>query len=363
MGILTRYIVAEILRILFPIWFALGFLMFVLEWLAQVFRVNAPASTVLLLYAYKIPTHLQLVFPVAVLVSTLIVLSAMNRQREIVAAQSMSVPAVKLLVPTLLALSIAGVVNYWVMNVMSPWGMRKHYELVDREIDRVPSRFSQIRQEKIWYRNRDILYNVGFFQTEKNELYDVTIYTFDEDFHIAQTIYATKATWTGSNWILSNGTISLTDKRLETPVAEPFKTRSTKLIEEPKALKRVEFNADTMTQSELDRAIQRSHALGINTAKWEVTYQSRYSFFLIAFVFSMLAFPMSLRFRRSPGFAKDGVVVAVLSMVYWMIFNFTVNLGNVGKIHPIIAAWAPSILFLGVAIFYINTRGLRALSD
>lgn len=363
MKILGRYVVTEIFKILFPVWFAMGFMLFLLEWMGQVFKVQTSGTTLLMLYLYKVPAHLQLVFPVAVLLSCLVVLGAMNRAREIVAAQSLGAPIRALLMPACMAVLFAGALNYLNMNAFSPWAMRKHYELFDREVLGVPSRFAQMRQEKIWYRNQDVLYNVRYFETEKNELYDVTIYTFDEGFKIAQTIYAHKAAWNGRSWTLTKGVISLTDPRFQTPVSETFQTRTTRLIEDPPALKRTEFNAETMSQGELARSITRNRALGINTSRWEVVYQTRYSFFMIAFVFLLIAFPLALRFRRSSSHAKDGLTAAGLSMSYWLLYNFGINAGNAGKVHPVFAAWAPSILFLVGALFYIRSRSLARMSD
>jgi lipopolysaccharide export system permease protein len=363
MGIFARYLMGEILKVIFPVWGSLAFLLFVLEWLSQVFRIKASAATILLLYAYKVPTYLQMVFPVAVLLSILVVLGTMNRNREIVASQSFGNSLRKLMFPCFIAVTMTTVVNYWVMDIAAPWGMRNYYEMEDQKIKGVPSRFSQIRQDKIWYRNRDVLYNVGHFATDKDELYDVTIYTFDQNFQIAQTIYSKRATWSGVNWVLSDGIISITDKQLSTPVSEAFLTRSTKLIEEPKDLKRVNFNADTLGQGDLLRSIQRHRSLGINTARWEVTFHSRMSFILISFVFLMIAIPISLKYRRGAGLAKDAVIVATVSMSYWVIFNFSVNLGNMGKVHPILAAWVPAILSLGAAYYYLNTLKLSSLSE
>jgi len=363
MGILSRYIVLEILKLLFPIWLSIGFLLFILEWLAQVFKIHADAFTVLILYAYKIPSHLQLTFPIAVLLSVLIVLGGMNRNRELVAAQSVGVQKWKILAACLMALFFSSMAYAFVVNNLAPWGMRKHYETVDAKVNKVPSRFLQIRQEKIWYRNKDVLYKVRYFEPQKNELYDVTIYTFDEDFHIAQTIFAAKAAWDGQGWILSDGITNITDKRLSTPVAEKFKTKKTKLIEAPKTLKRIDFNAETMTQKELSRAIDRHRALGINTAQWEVVFHSRLSFFLIAFVFLLLAFGMSTRFSRTGGVAKDTVFVVTVSMLYWLVFSFGVNLGNNGKLNPIASAWAPSILFLLIVSAYLKSRTFKSQSD
>ena len=364
MGILTRFIILEILRVLLPIWLTLAFLLFIIEWLGQVFTVHADTNTALALYAYKIPSHLQLVFPIAVLLACLIVLGSMNRSREIIAVQSMGIKLRAILLPVFFGVGIVAILNYWIMDSVSPWGLRRHYEIFDRDVQHVPSRFSQIRQEKIWYRNQDVLYNVRHFAVSQDELFDVTIYTFDDDFHIAQTIHADHAKWNGhSEWLLENGTISLTDKRLSVPAVEVFKKRFTRLIEDPKSLKRIEFNAETMTQEELHRAIERNHALGINTSKWEVVYQSRFSFFLISFVFVFLSFPVSMRFRRSASLGRDIVIVAAVSLIYWLFFQFGINLGNAGKVSPVVAAWAPSLIFMIVVVFFNRPQTLASHSE
>lgn len=364
MGIFSRYIFVELSKVLWPCWLSLGLVLFVLEYLAQVFNVNTDAKTALILYLYKVPAHLQLVFPVAALFSTLLVVGNMNRSRELTASQSLGFTRWSLSIPVAAAILVASVAHYFVTAYGAPWGMMKHYELYDAEVMKKAPRFSKVRQEKMWYRNQDVLYNVRYFEPSTGELYDVTVYTFDDAFHIAQTIYARKAAWNGYNWILSDGTISLTDKRLETPVTEPFKTRSTRLIDEPKNLARVEMSADITKQPELRTLIQRYRSLGINTAKLEVVFHSRLSFLLVPFVFLLLALPRAMRFRRSHvGAARDGVFVTTVCMLYWLFFNYAVNLGNSGKLSPTVATWVPSVLLLVVVAIYNRSRSLKSETE
>lgn len=363
MGILSRYIVREIFKLLFPIWGALAFVLFIGEWLAKVFSMQAPIKTVFLLYLFKFPSFLQLVFPIAVLFSALAVLNNMNRNREIVALQSVGYRSRLVWLSLCLAILLPSIPYLWITTTLAPKGLRKHFELYDQEILHLPSRFSQVRQEKMWFRNQDVLYNVRYFVPEKNELLDVTIYTFDDDFQIAQTIYANQALWNGTHWVLSDGAVSLTDRRLDSPVMQKFKTRSTTLMEDPRSLKRFDFNAETMTQSELGRAIKRQRELGINTLQWEVAHASRYSFFLISFIFLLLAYPRAMRFRRSSSKGSDGVFIAAVCLIYWLLFNLAIRMGETGKIPPLVAAWAPSFLFLVGVYFYNQSRSLKTESE
>ena len=363
MGILGRYVIKEILKIQMPIWLSLGLLIFLMEWMARSLNTNSGAWLQFLIYLCKLPSYLQIVFPMSVLFAFLLVFGQLAKNREMVAVQSMGYSNRRVLVPAFVALMIACVPFYFVMDVVSPAGMKKHFELIDSQINRREYRFHQVKQEKIWYRNQDVLYTIHFFDPKKAELFGVTIYTFDEDFHIAQTVYAEKAVWRDGEWLLQKGRIYVTDKRLRMPIIEEFEERRSRLVEEPSQLKRVDWAPETLGQRELGRAITQSKALGINTAEWETTYYSRWSFFAVAFVFILLAFPRATRFHRASGVAKDGVFVAGVCILYWLMFNFGINLGNAGRVPPMIAAWVPTLLFVAGVYFYTRTLSLKNTSD
>jgi lipopolysaccharide export system permease protein len=363
MGILSRYVIKEILKIQMPIWFALGLLIFLLEWMGRSFAGRGSAWTQFIIYLCKLPSYLQLVFPMSVLFAFLLVFGQLARNREMVAVQSLGYANKRVLYPAVVALLIACVPFYFVMNVLSPAGMKKHFEIIDRDVKGGQSRFLQVKQEKIWYRNQDVLYTIHYFDPLKAELFGITIYTFDEDFHIAQTVYADRAEWRQGSWLLKKGRIYVTDKRLRMPVIEEFDERRSALIEDPSQLKRVDWTPETLSQSDLSRAIAQSKALGINTAEWETMYYSRWSFFAVAFIFILLAFPRATRFHRASGVARDGVFVAGVCVLYWLIFNVGLNLGNAGRLPPILAAWLPTALFLVGVHFYTSSLTLRNTSD
>lgn len=360
---LYRYIAWEICKLLFPIWLSMGFLLFLLEFLSQVFNVNGSFGDVLWLYLLKVPVHLQIIFPAAVLFSIMVFLGNMAKNREMVAVQAMGYARTDVLKAVAFSVALASIPYFFVVNDLAPKGMREHWVVYDTRIRQRPSRFSKIRQEKIWYRNKDILYNVGFFDPFKKLLFDVTLYTFDDDFHIAQTLYAKNAVWQGDSWLLLDGKVTVTDKQLARPFTQPFDARVTRLIEEPSSLQTTDVDADTLTQVELSDLITRYRALGINTSKWETMFHARFSFFLISFIFVLLAFPRATRFRRSSSSAKDGVFVGVVCFCYWLLFTFATNMASEGKIYPIVGAWLPSILFLIGVLFFNRKISLKHESE
>lgn len=363
MGILGRYVIKEILKIQMPLWLSLGFFIFLLEYMAASFSQNVDAGVQFLMYFYKLPSHLQLVFPISVLFAFLLVFGHMSKSLETVAAQSFGYSKRRIFIPALIAMVLASIPFYFVTNYLAPTGHRAFLTLYDTHINKAPSDFGEVKTEKIWHRNQDVLYTISFFKPETAELFGLTLYTFDQDFHIAQAIVAERAQWQQDHWMLYDGKVYVTDKKLRSPAINSFERRKSRLIEEPSKLTRVQWTPKSMTQSELWRAISHSKSLGINTAAWETTYHSRWSFFAVAFVFMMLAFPRVTRFHRGGGAAKDGVFVAAVCLAYWLIFNFGVNLGNSGRLSPVVAAWAPTLIFVVAVFIYNRSLSLKSLSQ
>src|SRR5437870_1117067 len=129
MRTLTRYIFLEILKVFAPLWFGLGFFPMLLEWLTRAFKIKASGLTSLLAFAYKYPSYLELVFPVALLLSTVVVFRSMNRNREIVAFESLGVRYRDIFWPLLLTLVITGIPYLIISLQLSPIGLRAHYQL------------------------------------------------------------------------------------------------------------------------------------------------------------------------------------------------------------------------------------------
>jgi lipopolysaccharide export system permease protein len=364
MGILGRYILKELLKALFPLWIFLGVLLYLFETMSGALSLKEEFGVVASLYLYKIPKNLELMFPVAALFSVLTVLGAMNRGHEIVAAKSLGVKNSALLKPLLFATLFGSVFHYMVTDTWAPWGMKEYWEKWDLQIrGRQNVRTARIKRSKIWFRNQEVLYHVGFWDPRAQEIYDLSIYTFDSDFHVAQIIEARKAIWAKDRWIMKNGQVRLVDKKLMYPITRPFEERETKLLDPPDDLHIFNFKVDILGQEPLGELIDRSRRLGIPTAKWETLYHSRISFLLVALIFILLAFPRVTLFHRAKGAAGDILFVGGVCFSYWVIFHYGLSLGEYGRLPPILAAWLPNILALAFTYAYSRYHTLERSSD
>jgi lipopolysaccharide export system permease protein len=362
MGRLNRYILFEILKIFAPLWIGLSFFPMLIEWLGRVFKLEGSVWLSVLAFAYKTPSYLQLVFPVALVISTVVVFRNMNRNREIVAFESFGVRYRDLIKPLALVIFITGLPFLIISMEIAPKGLREHQILFD-ELRGRTTQVGQIRQEKIWYKSGDVLYNVGFYDAQKKELFDVSIYEFDSEFLLRKITTAKRSIWNGKNWTLIDSTQLYVSAELEQSGREDFPALDNYIIEEPQDLVRYEFNPELLSQRELSQTIKRYQQMGINTSSWESIYHSRLSYLALSFILILMALPRTLKFRRDNNLAKDLTLITVGSLFLWIIYSYCLNLGAEGLLNPALAAWGPVLLMSLYAVFELLSLRLKGQSE
>lgn len=363
MGILSRYILKEILKAFIPLWIGLSFFGMLVEWLGRAFKLHATLMTSVLAFVYKIPFYLQLVFPVALVVSTVVVFRSMNRNREIVALESLGVRYRDLLAPLLITVLLTGLPFLLISMEIAPRGLKQHLMLYSDMKGTKQSYIGQLKKEKIWYRSGDVLYNVGFYDAKKQELLDVSIYEFDPDFQLGQITTAKRAIWNGHTWVLMNVSQIFVGPELEQAGREDFSSLENNILERPTDLVRFDFNPDVLTENELLNIIKRYQQMGINTSAWETTFHSRISFLALSFILMLLALPKTLVFRRTNNLAKDLTFITIFSLFLWIVYSMCLSLGAEGRIAPPLAAWGPVALLFIYAMFGIVRLNLKGQSE
>ncbi len=357
-----KYIFFEILKAFIPLWIGLSFFPLLAEWLGRVFKIQGSFWTSVLAFAYKIPSYMQLVFPVALVIATVVVFRSMNRNREIVAFESLGVRYRDLIAPLIFIVALTGLPFLLISLVAAPKGLREHQILLDQLRGKV-SQVGQVRQEKIWYRSGDILYNVGFYDPKTQELKDVSLYEFDDKFKLSKITTSKQAVWNGKNWLLINGTELFVGSELSQMNRQHFASLDNNLMEAPADLVRFEFNPELLTQTELLETIRRYQQMGINTSEWESTFHSRFSYLALSFILILLAMPHTLKFRRGNNLAKDLTFITIGSLFLWILYSYCLNMAAEGYINPILAAWGPVTILLIYGLFAISRLRLKGQSE
>jgi lipopolysaccharide export LptBFGC system permease protein LptF len=115
------------------------------------------------------------------------------------------------------------------------------------------------------------------------------------------------------------------------------------------------FKTDTpdpamMTYRELRDYVTRLEASGAYAVPDLVGLHRKVAFPFVTVIMTMLAVPFAAATGRRGSLYGIGVGI-VLAIVYWVMLSLFGALGVGGVLTPILAAWAPNILFSAIAVY------------
>ena len=125
-------------------------------------------------------------------------------------------------------------------------------------------------------------------------------------------------------------------------------------LEAPAYFKTEDVEADRMTYAELRTYISKLQTSGFNAVPQMVELQRKVAFPLVTLVMTLLAVPFAVTTGRRGALYGIGVGI-VLAIVYWVTLSVFGAMGAGGLIAPMLAAWAPNVLFGAAAAYMILT--------
>jgi lipopolysaccharide export system permease protein len=134
---------------------------------------------------------------------------------------------------------------------------------------------------------------------------------------------------------------------------EPFTER--RLTFEPASyFKTDEPNSDLMTYRQLDDFIDRLSASGANVVPQRVDLARKIAFPFVTVIMTILAVPFAVTTGRKGAMYGIGIGIA-LAITYIVALSIFAALGKGGALPPLLAAWAPNMLFGAAAIYMVLT--------
>lgn len=359
-SIIDRYIAK-----LFLSFFLGGLIVFVVlfitvDFMTNISHYNAPTGAVLEYYALYAPSIAYQMMAVACLLGTVFTLSTLNRNNELVALFSSGMSLARISTPILVLVVAISSVSFWLNDrLLSPINQRKNYvEFV--QIKKRPGLYSTLNSDKIWYRSGNILYNIKTLSGETATAQGLTMYYFDSAWRLIQMITANAVKLNGTSWDLSEGTVTLFTNDphgANVPMSQNFKLKTITVSEDSADIQKSSQSTDTLRISELRRYIARNKAAGLDTLRYEVEYQAKFSFAFAAFVMSFLGIPFSATRQRVGGSAFNVGITIFLAFVYYAAYSSGITLGRHGVMPPIIAVWVPNALgIIFSAIFLMRSK-------
>lgn len=354
MKILDRYIA---LRYLWAFLFgALAFVsLFILIDLIEhiddfIDRRVAPLSIVAY-YGYFLPEILKLIIPVSALLSALFVTGALSKQMELTAMKAGGISLYRLLAPFFAMATFITAFDFYLSGWLAPQATREK------------QRFESLYLGKNFWvggsrSNVNImdsptrLVNIGYYDDYQKIAYSVSAQEF-EGKRLRWRLDAERMRFdtTAQKWIIEKGYFRLLDGdserlwRIETLDTLAFSFTAKELGESTQAL-------ELMTLPEHRAFLVARERGGFDSSDEAIVkYHSKLSFPFACLIVILIGVPLSAQKKRS-GVALEMGISVLVGFLYMGVQQVFGTLGYKGAVNPILAAWMPNLIFLGVGIFF-----------
>jgi lipopolysaccharide export system permease protein len=351
MSVLDRYIAREYLLTFFFVLLTFLCLYLIIDFFERsrmFLSNNATIAQILSYHLYTLPSMMALLMPACVLLAALITFGLFSRNHEIVAMKANGISLYRIARPVLaFALVVCGL-NFLLNEYVTPAANWKAEQIVYAEIQK-NKEWGSFKQNQIWYKSQNAIYNFKFFVAAENRLKGVTINYLDPQFQLSARIDAREAIWKDDRWELRD-VLRTTFAGKEFPLFERLPSLAVDIAEKPEDFRVVQKSADQMGFRELRNFIRKLRQEGYDSTRYETDLQCKIAFVFVSLIVALIGVVFPMRSERSGGIAWGVGIGIIVGFSYYIVFSFSKSLGSSGTLPPVVAAWAANVILGVVAL-------------
>src|SRR6266581_144677 len=325
----------------------------VFELLGDILRNHVSPLTVGEYLLNVTPFFLYIITHLSILLAVLITFGLMQRSNEMTAIKATGISIYRVIVPVLLAACIFAVGLFFFDQFYLPRANKRQDALRNQIKCKPPQTYLNPDRKWIFGQNYKI-YFYQLFDSDRNQFGNLSAFQFDPaTFQLTRRVYADRAHWeeTLQRWVCTQGW----ERSLRGSAIQDFHTFDVAtfaaISEPPYYFKKEVRQSSEMNYEELRRYIRDLQQSGFDVVRLRVQLYEKFAFPLITLVMAVLAVPFSLSTGKRGALA--GVAAAVgIAVIYTTVFRLFESMGNVSQLPPILAAWAPDLIF-GLAGGYL----------
>jgi lipopolysaccharide export system permease protein len=351
--LLDKYILREFLRFLLITCVTFIALYLIVDFFEKIRMFLSNKATVLQMasyFLYSIPTIISLTLPAAILLSTLLTYSFLSKFSEITAMKANGISLYRIALPVLAVAAMISIFLFFFTELVTPASIQKTEYLVKVDVQKQKA-LGFFKQNEIWYRGQNAIYNFKMFDVEKNILRGITINQLNPDFTLKTRIDAERAEWKNSQWVFYE-LLTTTFNQSNAPVLEWSKEKVILIPEQPDDFKIIQKDVETMGYFELRRYVNKIRAEGYDVSKYLVDLHGKIAFPFVCLILVFIGISFSVRSERSGGVMQSLALGIFIGFSYWIVHAFSLSLGRSGILPAYLAAWTSNILFGSAAAFF-----------
>jgi lipopolysaccharide export system permease protein len=361
LSIMDRYIITEMLA---PFAFGVAVFTALIMTIGSLFELvrymvenGMSLGTAFQIFILRMPSLVVLTFPMATLLATLQAFSRLSGDFEIIAMRACGVSIVRLITPILLIGVLITGATIALNEIIVPSASRSasitlFRALNNREPDFKKENFLYPQYEQVkgadgqlTERVTRIIYATNY---EGGVMNGVKVVDFSEN-ELSQIVAAERAEWNPDKqvWKFQNGTTYIVAANGSYRNILRFKEQNIFISNAFRDFANESREPKEMNASELTRYIQLTKDSHQPVNSLLVQLYQKFSIPFTCMSFALVGCLLGIRPQRTSGALGLGLSVLII-FAYYVILSVCQALGQTGSIPPIIAAWLPNLITLGV---------------
>lgn len=353
---LDRYVTRRLLSPIFMVLLSTLLLYVVIDvtdHIDDMAKHRAPAEVILTYYWNLLPQAVMDVLPFALMIGLLILLTVLERQRELTAIKAAGISLYRLILPAML-IGMAGVAVMWALGEsVVPEANAESKRMLDRIRGRETARSYRV-SDRQWLVSRDegTFYNFMQYDPAEETLLRFTMFRLDESSRLSFHLVAPRLRYREGVWTADGGWY----RTFGPNGAEHFERVSSSMevpIPEGPSYFGQEYRRPAeMSYRELGAYIRALEESGYEPGMLRVRWHQKFSYPVSALVMVMLALPFGLNRGGGRVTTMQGVALALgLGIGYFLFVALFGKMGEAGLLPPALGAWAPVAL---AVLFSLN---------
>ncbi|KAB7646445.1 LPS export ABC transporter permease LptG [Polymorphobacter fuscus] len=289
----------------------------------------------------RVPQLIQLFLPFSVLLATLITLATLNQNSEVVIFKAAGLSAHQILLPLLIAAFGVAVANFAFNETVTTRATRTLKVWQENDYARVPP--EKLLTTESWVRGGNDLFHAETVRGvgANTVLSSVTIYDRLDD-RLIRVVMAGTARPVANGWQLTD--VTSFDVGSGRRTVEPTLFFESSVV--PRQFTTASINPAFVPLWELWPQIAEQRAAGKPVDPLVAAAWHKISGPLSTVLMPLLGAVAAFGLARSGRLFVRAVIGMFLGFAFFVADNFMLAMGNFGTVPPLMAAWAPFLLFL-----------------
>lgn len=324
-------------------------------------RNRRPLGMMFEYFKYFAPGKLGLVLPVACLVAGVVAFTILGRNGELTAMKAGGISMRRSTVPVLILTLGLCVLLFLVQNFIAPVTNQRAQEVRDLIQGKPPRTYGMSAGGRWTFGTGGRLYHYSLYDPDHLTFQGLSVFTIDRTVpRVIEHRFATLARWNGNAWVMERGWCYTFPAGKDQPVTfRKFESGEVCVLDPPDNFARREITLavggdlpDQMDVAELSKQIATLQDSGYDSTRLKVAFYSKFAQPLTPFVMVLLGLPFAFQVGRRGSLYGIGVAL-ILVIVYWATFAVFNALGLETVLPPLLAAWAPNVLYAFVGTYLL----------